>query len=538
MNKTILGTVMSYYTTRFKIPVRTANQVMFLISEDGLLNTKVKHLTEKAHVKMEKENERDKDDSSQIRERFEEISDIPGKFAEWGEKLAERIFQVGGRSNIRQWEKEADIKPFFKLGKVLDGYLKYLLDILADNQTRLEYDDQLIDNYFEKFSDLIKVIDNYHRFAVEIEGRRGKDLFNYKIVEGLDVPSFIENLVDKEGKLPQFSGARDMRETLNELSSRCYNLCLRFNDVINVFKREGKTLQAAPQESYDFYLNARLVHVRYNSVSFVLNRKEVSLGDILEAGCSLAVYVASFLNHQGIKSIIDEAALLREGMEGSAVSDNGVLDEERFENGSVDPEKEMLDDLDRMYRDSLTGLENLRYLEDVIIPGYYDEDGNYSGDSVRHLFCCSIVNLSVINSDIGNEAGDRALKSLTALFNDRLGALEGKSSMVIRYDGTLFVGFIVGLTTSQCVDLLRGIAADVSSGESGGGDVIVNFGIYREWNGTNIYSNIEIARRIMLLAIDGITGGAAFLKNQDQIFQKRDLEKKGIPDRNQISFVS
>ncbi len=160
MNKTILGTVMSYYTTRFKIPVRTANQVMFLISEDGLLNTKVKHLTEKAHVKMEKENERDKDDSSQIRERFEEISDIPGKFAEWGEKLAERIFQVGGRSNIRQWEKEADIKPFFKLGKVLDGYLKYLLDILADNQTRLEYDDQLIDNYFEKFSDLIKVIDN------------------------------------------------------------------------------------------------------------------------------------------------------------------------------------------------------------------------------------------------------------------------------------------------------------------------------------------------------------------------------------------
>ena len=105
-------------------------------------------------------------------------------------------------------------------------------------------------------------------------------------------------------------------------------------------------------------------------------------------------------------------------------------------------------DVDKIYIDSLTGFKKWEYFEDFILPEVYDEEGNYTGDKLRHVFCAELSNLVDVNRICGNNSGDMVYKKLSEIINETLRSA-GSGNIVMRSKGGLIIGYINDITAIE-----------------------------------------------------------------------------------------
>jgi len=539
---TISGALYSYYTAYLGVRVKTFNQLMYIVSEDGSLNSSEKEYTPEAKNAIESESHVQVTEGTKIKSKLSDLANITTKYSEMGRNLAKRLFEIEARGSIAAWNKEMLIKPFFKLMKVFDAYLKYILELIISRENfDLEYDNKEVTGYFENFPELTRAVDDYRSLSLELQGTRGKDLQNYKLTHEIDQDEFLKKLMEHENVSTLPGDTKLLRETLSELSAKCYNICMRFNDLINKFHKAGKYESREITENYNFLLNAKIIHPKVRNLEYVLNRKEVYLVDLLESGCSVAEYFAETLKHNGIQAVYDEVAKLQKDLEAYNIEPEPEAEMSDREDGQCG-EDGLNSDAEKIYIDTLTGFKKWEFFEDFVLPEVYDQDGNYSGDRPRHVFCAELSNLVDVNRFCGNNSGDKVYKRLSEIISEILSSAGG-GNLVMRSKGGLIIGYINEITSIEAVDLLFKMLYlvkefSLDSGIDSLPDLIFNAGLYTEKKGTNALQNIEIARSIMFQGSDGKSGHVAFMKHPDQIISDKDFDRRGRLRDGLISVLS
>lgn len=540
VSETIRGVLFSYYTTYAGVTVRTMHQLMYLAGEDGLLDSHEKELTDEAREDQKLRETHEQGEASRVTTRLNEISDLVGSYRDEGVSLAVRIFAVEAKSNLSQWNREAESKPFFRIMKVLEGLKKYVIEIINDSGNLiLVYDDKEYKNYFESQPEIMKAVLDFIEFADELQGSREKDLSGLRLDGGVERGALIKRMLTPEMELPNIPGARALRETLLSISAKCYNLCMRFNDLINRYNQSGKTQSTDLTRNYDFFHNAKILHSKIRGFEIVTNRREPVLADLVRAGCSICEFVSEQLQHPGIKAVYDEVSKLNDENLSRAYSGEEA---DSLEMKDTVKDECSVKNADDIYSDRLTGVKNWAYFEDFILPENYDENHLYRGGVKRHIFCMEISNLAEINRKSGNDAGDTVYRKFCQLIQERL-KTAGSGSIAVRGRGGIIIGYITGVTAIDAVDIIHSIFGKmndlVTTGEiNTTPDPVINAGVYAESAGSNALINIDIVKKIMLQASDGNRGHVAFLKHPDQILSEKDLDRRGYMKEGLISVLS
>ncbi len=539
---TILGALYSYYTAYLGVRVKTFNQLMYIINEEGMLNGSEKEYTKEAIAAIENESHQQITEGTRIKSKLSELVNIPGKYCEMGKNLSKRLFEIEARGSLSVWNKESQLKPFFRLMKVFDAYLKYILEMLVTYESfDLEYDNIIIKGYFDNFPDLTKAVDDYRSLSIELQGVRGKDLQNFKYPSETEKDDFIKKLMEYENISTLPGEIRLLKETLNLLSARCYNLCIKFNNILNIFYQPGKIESRNIIENYNFLINAKIIHPKVRHLEMILNKKDVYLVDLFEAGCSVAEYFAETLMNKGIKAAFDEVSKLQKELQTYTTqpgNDTGSVESGESRIG----EDDLNSDTEKMYKDVLTGFKRWEYFEDFILPEVYDENGIYRSDELRHVFCAELYNLVDVNRICGKDSGDLVYKRISEIINETLDSSTG-SYIVLRSNGGHIIGYINGITSVESIDLLFKILYlvkeySLKSNIESLPELIFNAGICKENKGTSALKNIEFARNIMIQGSDGQTGHLAFLRHPDQIVSIKDFDLRGRLRENLISVLS
>jgi GGDEF domain-containing protein len=540
ISETVRGVLLSYYTACAGINVRTMYQLMYLSGEDGLLDSHEKHLTDEARNDQSVRETREQGESSRISTRLNEISDLAGVYREEGINFAVRIFALEAKANLSQWNREAESRPFFRIMKVFEGLKKYIIELIKDgNNLILEYDDNVYKNFFESQPDIMKAVIDFAEFADELQGSREKEISGLRLEIDLERSAFIKRMLTPDMELPNIPGARTLREMLIGMSARCYNLCMRFNDLINRYNSGGKTQSSDLTKNYDFFLNAKVLHPKIRGFEILTNRRDTVLADVIKAGCAISQFLSEQLLHPGIKAIQDEVSKLREENAARLASGmDGDLPEIQ-ETAVTGKSGAHTDDV---YSDRITGLKNWAYFEDFILPENYDDAHLYRGGIKRHVFCIEITNLGDINRKSGNDAGDDVYRKLCHVVRDLLEKEKG-DNIALRGHGGIITGYITDMETIDAVEIVHTIFRKIHSMMLTGEikafpEPVINAGVYSESPGSNAIKNMELAKKIMMQGSEGGKGNVAFLKHPDQVITEKDLDRRGYLKEGLISVVS
>ncbi|MCL1834414.1 MAG: hypothetical protein FWG49_07930, partial [Leptospirales bacterium] len=134
INKTFAGSLYSFYTSHLGVIVNTFNQLIHIVNINGDLDHIKKEYTPEAATAMENESHTQDVEGKKIQDRLSEIINITTKYSSMGKSLAKRLFEIEARSSLAAWNKDAQIKPFFKLIKIFDAYLKYILEFIISRE--------------------------------------------------------------------------------------------------------------------------------------------------------------------------------------------------------------------------------------------------------------------------------------------------------------------------------------------------------------------------------------------------------------------
>ncbi len=534
-SKTILGTLKSYYTAFYKAPAVTLNQVMYIAGSDGKIVSDRKVYTPEARQKVESEAKTVKETKGAGENRLRELENLAGRFLEMGGEYFERLFKLKSGSSYTAWLKESEKRPFFRLMKVTESYSRHMLDIITDPEnTVVEHDNDLKKNYFSEFPELLKAIEIFNRFLNDIEGSKAREATNFIIPVNEPSLDFISDLMRNSVATSITKPAEGIKPILVELSSHAYNLALRFNDLINTFTLEGKGSGVTFYRTFDYYKNSVVLHPRINSTALAIDSREVLLSDFLEVSCSVAVYIASILCHHGIDAIKREIEIIRE---------KGISVSGEQETSSSSDVPDITQDLYETYTDSITGLKKSQYLEDIILPKYYDENNCLSTMNERCIFCMFLANLPVLNERYGSDAGDQIFRSTISMLNGELQSSGNEDDVAFRSDGGIVFGFINNMNLSQAVDklikVLHGIGDMGNSDESPiNEDPVVNFGIIKERLDAEISVSMDMVKRVMMCGYDGLVSRIMFPKNPGTVIDSRTLDKGSRECQKILTMVS
>jgi len=542
ISETVRGVLLSYYTACAGVTVRTMHQLMYLAGEDGLIDSHEKQLTDEARKDQAERESREQGEASRMTTRLSEISDLAGKYREEGINLAARIFSLEAKGNINQWNRESESRPFFRLMKIFEGLKKYIIEIIRDsNNFILEYDDNIYKNYFDNQPEIMKAVNDFTEFADELQGSREKDVSNLRLDIDLERNAFIRRMLTPDMDLPNIPGARALRETLTGMSARCYNLCMRFNDLINRYNQSVTTQSSDLAMNYDFFLNAKVLHPKIRGFEMMVNRRDTVLADIIKTGCAISQFLSEQMMHPGIKAIHDEVSRLKEENAARLSSKiEGELPEikERVEGGL----KGAVSVTDDVYSDRITGLKNWAFFEDFILPEYYDDAHLFKGGARRHIFCMEIANLVEINRKSGNDAGDDAYRKFCHVIKDII-QKDNRENIALRGHGGVVIGYITEVASVDAIEIVHTVFRKVNSmiltGEiKAFPEPVINAGVYTESPGSNAVVNMDIVKKIMIQGSDGGRGHVAFLKHPDQVISEKDLDRRGYLKEGLISVVS
>ncbi len=535
----IYGAIISFYSVREGVIFQTVSQILHILQIDGALDESGKHLTPDA-ARIEQENRRRKlTEEQRLRDKYSELERILEAFLSCGQSMESRIYRAEAGLLYQAWESEHGSRPMLRIKRLSEGFIRHFSEYIGgEKNITIEYDKKLYPQYFSIRPEIIDAAAFFNIMEFEMTGLKAIDIAKITTPPGMNPPEYIRNLTRPEAPPTQFSPVENFaRSILTRLGSRSFHLAIKLNDLIAEYYNQKALIQPTIELSYDFFINATVSSTRSMKTGFILNRSPLTLQDFLDNACALAFYIAQECNHPGIKALRDEKEALKLEIENIATAEGAM------ENGTEDlaalgqrcviaPENLSLE-ADSLYRDAITGLNRREYLDDILIPEYYDSELNYSLDESRFVICLAIDNFRSFNEVFGLDTGDRILAETARRITEHIRAPGTDSrNTAIRYRGSELLAYIYSVSLLETVEMMDRLRQDVSridivSGKGSVGQIAVSIGIYEERKGTNVYDNILIAGKIAAFAGAGNGNTIGFARNPYQIITQRDFGQAG-----------
>ncbi len=544
MTESILGMLLSYYTSRYGAVVTTLNQLMYLADTDGTIESGQKILTPKAE-KIEKEVRSKKESEKKYREvRFKSLGKIVKQYLDNGRKFEDMILQSDAKNRYKMWIEEHKKNPLLKIKRLVEGFIKYFIESINDVPAfKLHYDKNEFLNYFSQRESLTKLTAKYTMDGFELVGSKLRDFTSQSLVTGNDSERFIKTVVETEK--PKISGLNFVRKVLLDIGNQSYSIANALNEIIINYYRNKEIVDDKIMNNYNFYIDAQLQRSRQNKSPVLFKKESISLKTFMESACSFAFHIAREVQHPGITAILTEKEKLEETLKDEKMA-AAMGEEELAGEGEIGVDS----DIDReenvaesLYTDTLTGLKRKNYLDDVILQRSYDKKGRYTGELKRFIFICEIFSLVNFNDRYSHDTGDKIVFSVARAFYDKVNAPgTHKDNIIIRYSGAELVGFIHEVTLTGAVDILGQVVKNIISiqvdheGEDIG-QIPVAAAVYEERKNSAYLDNFSTVSRILTSVARKGTGTVGFIKKSEYIVTKRDFDMSGILDDDLLGVI-
>jgi len=526
MNQTILGVLYSFYSVYERSVVKSINQLLYLLNNECVIDKTTKRLTKNAKLNEEKNRKIKSTKEKSYQNKFDEIDRILNMLIPHGKDLSEKIL-MGQNKSINNDADEVR-RPFINIKRLIEGYISYFIDLI-DNEDSfiLEYDGKDYSNFFDVKPEIIDAVSRYNLFDMELEGARLKKLFNITIET--DVDSFLSHLSDsnvKESSLvPSYQHAKAV---IGKISEKTYYISQRLVDILSSYYNKQKIVGEKAIDNYDFFINAFIKKNKGVKAAILLGKDIMTLKDFLTGAAAFGLYISQYLKHPGIDGLKKEFLILKEKINSENLN---ISTDAKFKEDSVDSEDISIK-LDAMYKDTLTGLWKGEYLEEVIIPQYY-ENLYYMKDTPRFIVNFTIDNLQIINDSYGPEITDLVIVETIRRIKEHVhGPGRDSENIILRITGGELYAYIQNESLTSIIEMLQNLVRDVAkiSVEHEG----TNFSkipfyaaAYEEHERTSVYENIEVVRQILWITKNITKGSIGCIKDMNKIILKRDFNRHG-----------
>jgi diguanylate cyclase (GGDEF)-like protein len=317
---------------------------------------------------------------------------------------------------------------------------------------------------------------------------------------------------------------------------------LRINELISFYTSQKELINENLEKNYDFFLNAILKRNNRVKLYRIFREEEINLKGFLEMTCSMGFHISRLLRNPALKALVEEKESLIALVEKFKADGNDHRGE-GHEFRMLEDDESIVQDIDRIYRDTLTGLWRKEYLHDQVMQRLYDSKENYRMDTPRFVYMCDISGFDRFNSVYGHETTDKLLVQVTRKIKDEIYS-QGKheDDILLRENAGIFFGYLNNTSLMECVDRFAKISIDVKgiyirSGDMDIGKIVINFGVYEERKGSNILRNIEIARNLLFYAGSEENKNIAFIKDPHFVIRERDFDRMGDLKEGLITIV-
>lgn len=545
ISKSITGFLLSYYTSREKIVIRTVNQIMYLLAADGKLDNKKKNLTEKAVENIKKIESQQGSADQQLKKKFIDMNRVIDNYLDMGSYFEERIFRIEAKNNYSEFMAEIKNKPLLRIIRLVEGYSKYITDtILSGDEFIVEYDNVDYAKFYDLNPEIIEVISRFTPGNFDLIGSKTKEMEKLTNLPGGTSEGLIHILTDPNlARLASNPTVNFARTVLMKLSEHSYHAGQALNQLISGFYNTREVIYRDQKKNYDFFINGVIKRTRNFKISRLFNRDKITVREFLEAACSLAFHIAHVLNNISINHMIKERDLLKKKIDEAQVL--GADDKDNFSGRSDIADNDIVvNELDEIYRDNLTKLWKIDYLNDQVLPKLYNDKNQYKYNNPRYVFKFEIDGFQHFNEKYGHNNVDILLVEISRIFR-RIIEKPGKTAddVVIRYGGGIFIGYLNDMSLTAAVEVLREINREVKliSSERTGinlSGLDFNFGIYEERPGTDFRTNIEIAGKILQTALPDKRHNIGFMRDPNYSVVERDFGKTGdLITRDLVTLV-
>jgi len=539
MTRTIMGVLLSYYTARERVIIRSLNQIMYLTGSEGKVDSGKKYLSSHA-MDMEKERRNHHDSEMEVtRERKRLLDRITDVFVPAGKNFEESMLKIEKTSQFEKCLAEHRKNSLIRMRHLVEYFIKYFIeDINQGDDFVLLYDRNSYTGYFSHHADITQVAKNYTLVSFDLVGTKLKEFTG--IVNRAEILSEkpMEQIMSGDAAIDSIPGVPFVREVLHRIGERSYMLGSRFSDLLAYYNSRKEIHNENVVENYDFFINARMTRGRNCRAPMAFGRDSISLQEFIEAACSLSYFIAWELRSEGVEALLKEqkhlAGILKE-KEGSAKQAVTTID--------VVDNEDLAGELDHMYIDTLTGFRKSEYLNDVIIPRDYDEKGQYRVLAPRSLFMLEIFGLKEINAMYGHDVGDKVVLAVTRALTEHVNAASmSKDNIIIRMTGSEYLGFIHDVSLTGAVDAIQRIVKGIASvviqhGDTELEDIPVMAAVYEERPTSSFAMNSDVVRRILNIVSRKGVNMVGFIKKPDYIVMPRDFDSRGNLDESLITIV-
>jgi len=454
ISKTILGSILSFYTAKEKVLINTINQVMYLTDCDGKIDSKEKHLTEKA-IEVEKQNRnRHEDEHETLLKRYNNLKLITKSLLPLGEDLEDSMLKIETNTEFNNVKNNYKKNPLLRIKKLTEYFIKYFIeDVIKEENFILKYEEETFNNFFSNFKDVNEIAKSYNLTEFDLVGGKIKDFLNTinflnatNNKEKNDTTNIIELLTQDDGKIsktdPKFNFARTI---LLRISERSYELGKSLFEIIRFYNENKDLYYKKKYKNYDFFTNARLTRSKHIKSPIIFFRDSITLKEFIEAAASISFFIAFLLNHTGLVAMVKERDLTKEKLDELEQKKIIIEKDGEMQNEITDIEDDsfIYDELNRLHVDTLTGLYKKEYFDDLLLSIFYDDKNNAIVEDERIIFIAKIIDLPLYNSVLSREAGNQIVKFVAGRLNNfTTEKFSNKNNILIRYTGEIFLGFI------------------------------------------------------------------------------------------------
>ncbi len=547
ITETVTGLLLSYYTAREKIIIKSINQIIYLLDTDIKLDATKKHLTIHAENLDKESRTKKQSDEKTIIEKINIIDRIFEIFLKSSPELEDRIFRIESDVIYKKWITEFQTRPVAKFIRLAEGFIRLFVDPVNDQDNFiLIYDGKEYNDFFRDFPNIIDAAEALNINNFKLSPTDIKELLKFSIPPEMNPKQFIYNITRLEIPKSAYSPTILLaKSTLQNISNKCYELAVRINEAITHYYSQKEINHDDIKKNYDFYINAVLKKIKSSRTGIVLKKDEITLQDFLEGICSLSYHIAKELNHEGIDAMLKDKENLNKKIEkikNRPEEEKGTEESEEFDEflDEIDLETNnaVLNEINNFYKDPLTGLWKHEYFEDQIIPKLYNENRNYKLSNLRIIFLCEINGLKKINESIGHSAGDKVLIEISRKIIRSITKPEmNKNNIAIKTDGGFIFGYVNDISLLDSVDIFAEISNEIfnlhSNLKSPANETIhpaLNTALYQERTGTNSDYNLSVAKKILSFVNEKTINNIGFPKSYNMVISERDFNRAGMLD--------
>jgi diguanylate cyclase (GGDEF)-like protein len=532
MGRTIQGVLFSYYSVRKRVLVKTLNQVMYVTGCDGKIESDRKILTPGA-VASEKHNREKKNSEKKIMvDSFRGLERIMDYFLPMGKDVEAVLLKMETGSKYGKILEEHESNPLVRIKRLVEIFIKYFIeDMKLEDEFTLSYDGREFGNYFTIRPEIRDMAAAYNLVDFGLVASRLREFLS---LAGKYPQDLMDSMLEGERSAPAISPELNSgRSVLMKISEKSYAIANRLAELISYYYNHREIVHQDVLHNYDFFTNARLKRSRHVKSPAAFKRSYITLREFLETSCAIAFHISDLLRHPGIGALRGEQRVVKDKLS-LLMGEDEIVVEPLQDQGDSDPEnnERIVQELDRMYVDTLTGLKRRQYYEEIILKQQHSDSGKYEGLKSRFLFMCEIFGLKELNERFGHTAGDEIVLAAVSRIDEhvRFPGSHGSNS-VIRYAGGVYLGFLHDLNMMEAVDRMREMVRSISMIiiERDGaviGQIRTAAAIYEERRGSDHYLNMDVLKGMVSHIYRNGSGRVGFIKKPDYIVSRRDFDSR------------